>query len=71
MKPPNHPTEPEDSAFDLRARAELALAFEATDAPPHLYRKTQPVMARRSFQRAVLGLLLVGSGSGTDRKSVV
>ena len=57
--------EPEDSAFDLRARAELALAFEATDAPSHLYRPTQPVMARRSFQRAVLGLLLVGSGTGT------
>lgn len=57
--------EPEDSAFDLRARAELALAFEATDAPPHLYRRTQPMMARRSFQRAVLGLLLVGSGTGT------
>ena len=57
--------EPEDSAFDLRARAELALALAATDAPPQLYRKTPPLMARRSFQRAVLGLLLVGSGSGT------
>lgn len=64
MKPRTPTTEPEDSAFDLRARAELALAFEATDAPPHLYRKAQPLLARRSFQRAMLGLLLVGSGSG-------
>ncbi len=61
----NHPIEFEDTAFDLRARAELALAFEATDAPLHLYRKAQPMIARRRFQRAVLGLLLVGSGTGT------
>lgn len=58
-------TEPEDSAFDLRARAELALAFEATDPPPHLYRKVQPMLSRRGFQRSVLALLLVGSGTGT------
>ena len=62
---PARPNEPEDSAFDLRARAELALAFEASDAPPHFYRPTQRMMARRGFQRAVLGLLLVGSGTGT------
>ena len=67
MKPkiPTRSTEPEDSAFDLRARAELALAFEPVDAPPALYRKAPPLMARRSVQRVVLGLLLVGSGSGT------
>ena len=58
------PGDPEDSAFDLRARAELALAFEATDAPTHLYCHAQPLLKRRSFQRAVLGLLLAGSGSG-------
>jgi hypothetical protein len=43
--------------------AELALAFDATDAPALLYRK--PLLARRSFQRAILSLLLVGTGSGT------
>ena len=64
MKPAAPFGEPEDSAFDLRARAELALAFEATDAPPQLYRRPQPLLARRAFQRAVLGLLLAGSGSG-------
>ena len=53
-----------DSEFDLRARAELALAFEATDAPAHLVRKSQPVLARRYFQRSVLALLLAGSGTG-------
>ena len=63
LRPPT--TEPEDSAFDLRARAELSLAFEAVDAPAHLYRRPQPLMARRSFQRVVLGLLLAGSGTGT------
>lgn len=63
LRPPT--TEPEDSAFDLRARAELSLAFEAVDAPVHLYRTPQPLMARRSFQRVVLGLLLAGSGTGT------
>lgn len=65
LKIPTRSTEPEDSAFDLRARAELALAFEPDDAPPALYRKAPPLMARRSVQRVVLGLLLVGSGSGT------
>lgn len=64
MKPRTPTTEPEDSAFDLLARAELALAFGATDASPQLYRKAQPLLARRGFQRAVLGLLLVVSGSG-------
>ena len=53
-----------DSEFDLRARAELALAFDATDAPAHLVRKSQPVLARRNFQRSVLALLLAGSGTG-------
>src|SRR3989344_3366485 len=60
LRPPGLP----DSACASRTRAELALAFEPIDAPPHLYRKAQPLMARRSFQRAVLGLLLAGSGTG-------
>ena len=60
-------TEPEDSAFDLRARAELALAFEATDPPPHLYRKAQPMLSRRGFQRSVLALRLVASGEKSGR----
>ena len=64
MKRELRPPELPDSAFDLRTRAELALAFEPIDAPPHLYRKAQPLMARRSLQRAVLGLLLAGSGTG-------
>lgn len=65
MKPDTPPTTPEDTAFDLRARAELALAFDAPDPPAHLYRKPQPLLRRRGFQRAMLGLLLVGTGSGT------
>ena len=63
MKPDMRPPDFPDSAFDLRARAELALAYQVNDAPPHLFRKTQPLLSRRSFQRSVLALLLAGSGS--------
>ncbi|MES2839474.1 MAG: hypothetical protein V4794_04285 [Pseudomonadota bacterium] len=49
-----------DSEFDLRARAELAIAFEASDAPAHLYLKQQPLLARRFLA----ALLLVGGASG-------
>ncbi len=65
MKPDIRPPEFPDSAFDLRARAELSLAYQANDAPKHLFRKTQPLLSRRSFQRSVLALLLAGSGTGT------
>ena len=64
MRPELRPPEFPDSDFDLRARAELSLAYPAADAPAHLFRETQPLLARRSFQRAVLGLLLAGSGTG-------
>jgi hypothetical protein len=43
----SHPHSEDD--FDLRARAELALAYEAGDAPAHLYRHT-PWLARRWVQ---------------------
>lgn len=59
----NDPEEPQDSGFDLRARAELALAFDPGQPPPHLLRKT-PMLARRGVQRAVLALLLAGTGTG-------
>lgn len=62
---PETPTPPlADSDFDLRARAEMALAFEASDAPAHLYLKAKPPLARRGVQRALVALLLVGSGTG-------
>ena len=64
MTPEFRPPEFPDSDFDLRARAELALAYPADAAPAHLFRKAQPLLARRNFQRAVLGLLLAGSGTG-------
>ena len=53
-----------DSEFDLRARAELAIAFEASDAPAHLYLKQQPLLARRGLRRFLAALLLVGGASG-------
>ena len=52
-----------DSAFDLRARAELALAYEPGEPPAQLLRRT-PLLARRGLQRSVAGLLLIGSGVG-------
>ncbi|OVZ65326.1 hypothetical protein CDO44_00090 [Pigmentiphaga sp. NML080357] len=49
---------PQDTEFDLRARAELALAFEPGDPPAHLLRHT-PWHTRRGL-RGMLAVLLVG-----------
>ncbi len=54
----------EDSAFDLRARAELALAFEPGDAPAHLFQRAPALVSRRGFQRSVAAFFLLGSGTG-------
>ncbi|MDR2299653.1 MAG: hypothetical protein LBE30_15080 [Comamonas sp.] len=54
---------PEDTAFDLRARAELSLAFEPGEPPAHLLRST-PWYARRSLQRMLAALLVGGSVTG-------
>ncbi len=53
----------QDSAFDLRARAELALAFDPGEPPEHLFRQT-PLLSRRGFQRGLAALLLAGTGAG-------
>ena len=63
MAPPSDSSHPEESAFDMRARAELALAFEPGQPPPHLFRHTA-LLARRGVQRSVIALLLFGSGAG-------
>ncbi|MEP6588946.1 MAG: hypothetical protein ABJA84_09360, partial [Polaromonas sp.] len=52
----------QDSAFDLRARAELALAFDPGQPPPHLFRHT-PLLSRRGFQRGLAALLLAATGA--------
>ncbi|MBN9473872.1 MAG: hypothetical protein ABS43_24975 [Bordetella sp. SCN 67-23] len=54
----NRDDSPQDTEFDLRARAELALAFEPGDPPAHLLRHT-PWHARRGL-RGMLATLLVG-----------
>ena len=59
----NHDQAPPDSAFDLRARAELSLAFEPGDAPPHLLRRTS-MLARRGLQRGIVATVLAGFGVG-------
>ena len=62
--PPCTPLDtPPDSAFDLRARAELSLAFEPGEPPSHLLRHT-PLLARRGLQRSIVATLLLGFGVG-------
>ncbi len=53
---------PPDTAFDLRARAELSLAFDPGQPPEHLFRRT-PLRARRGLQRALAALLLTATGA--------
>lgn len=53
----------QDSEFDLRVRAELALAFEPGQPPAHLLRRT-PLLARRHIQRSIGALLLLVTGVG-------
>ena len=54
----------QDSAFDLRTRAELALAFDPGQPPAHLFRNT-PLLSRRGFQRGLAALFLTGGAAGT------
>ena len=56
-----HHDRPDDTAFDLRARAELALAFEPGDPPADLLRHT-PWYARRGLQ-ALCAVVIVGSAA--------
>jgi len=65
MKSDPHADLPADSAFELRARAEMALAFEPGEPPAHLFRAPPPLLQRRGVQRAIAALLLVASGTGT------
>ena len=52
-----------ETAFDLRTRAELALAFDPGQPPAHLLRHT-PLLSRRGVQRAIAALLLLSTGVG-------
>lgn len=52
-----------ESAFDLRARAELALAFDPGEPPAELFRHT-PLLARRGLQRGLAALLLSVTAAG-------
>lgn len=56
---------PAEDEFDLRARAELSLAFKVTGAPVSLQREPVALWSRRGFQRACFGCLLTGAGAGT------
>jgi hypothetical protein len=58
-----HDQDPRNGEFDLRARAELALAYEPGQPPVHLFRNT-PLLARYGVQRAVAALLVLGCATG-------
>jgi hypothetical protein len=49
---------PLDNEFDLRVRAELALAHEPGQPPDHLFRNTH-LLARGSVRRCIAALLLL------------
>lgn len=59
----SHPADPQEDEFDLRTRAELALAYEPGQAPAHLFRRT-PVLSRRGVQRGIAAMLLFATGTG-------
>ena len=63
MKATEFPMTPDESEFDLRARAELALAYEPGQPPASLRRRESP-WRRRGIQRVIAALLLLGSGGG-------
>ncbi len=65
MKQDPHPTDfrPE-SAFDLHARAELAVAFEPGEPPAHLLRTPPPLWKRRPLLQLVAVALLAATGTG-------
>lgn len=52
-----------DNEFDLRARAELALAFEPGQPPAGLLRNT-PLLSRRNVRHGLCALLLLGTCAG-------
>jgi hypothetical protein len=56
-------TDPSDGAFDLRTRAELALACEPGGPPAGLLRST-PLLARRGVRGAAAAALLAASVAG-------
>lgn len=50
--------------FDLRARAELSLAYDPGEAPAALLRHT-PLFSRRGVQLILVALLLLSTGAGS------
>lgn len=59
----NSPTDVPDDAFDLRMRAELALAFDPGEPMPSLLRHT-PWHRRRGMRHAAAAVLLAGVALG-------
>lgn len=55
-----HDGDSQDAAFNLLARAELALAYEPGEPPAHLLRHT-PFLARRVVRQGMAALLLLAA----------
>ena len=58
------PQRSHEDEFELRARAELSLAYETGEVPARLLRHT-PLLARRGVQMGIVALLLVGTTLGS------
>jgi len=58
-----HDQDHRDSEFDLRARAELSLAYEPGQPPADLLRDTS-LLSRGNVRRGIGALLLLGIGAG-------
>jgi hypothetical protein len=59
----SHDQDPRDNEFDLRARAELSLAYEPGQPPAHLLRNI-PLLSRRNVRHSICALLMLGTGVG-------
>lgn len=57
--------EPKDKAFDLRARGELAIAFDPGQAPAQLFCAPPPLTFLRGFRGSMVGLLVAGACAAT------
>ncbi|MBE7941683.1 MULTISPECIES: hypothetical protein [Ramlibacter] len=61
---PDVPARPPETDLDLRARAELALAFQPGEPPPHLLRREPAPWRRRGVMRAAIAAALGAGATG-------
>ncbi|RCW63205.1 hypothetical protein [Pseudorhodoferax soli] len=70
MKPENSPPHLEDAAFDLRARAEMALAYEPGEPPDRLFKSPAPLLNRTAVRKFFTATLLLARAARAGGKRV-